>query len=276
VNNTIDIVLCGDSSSSGVLNVTANGGSNNYAAITPTNAVGPGTYTVSFDRPNMPIDTYTTITAEWNIGLPPATTTYLLTNNWIVQGLIRHSQYNTPLESACTGGWQFAWVFDSSCNFTKVKLNSNFVSQVPINGTGYSKDNGIIKYCPSSWPGTCATCAAQRPNGATDDNAFLKVSIVTGSCLTQLVPDTSVATYPNPKTNTDPIKFYCSDTALLATSSNFNQAIKTAQDWCKACAGDFRGTQGHIDDYSPSQACSGSLVGDYGNFWTADTKGENQ
>ncbi len=276
VRNTVTVQLRGASGTWGVLKVTANGMTNNYAAITPTNPVGPGIYTVSFDRLNMPIDTYKSITAEWDIGSPPATTTYSMqTGWWIVKGVIRHSQYNTPLESKCSGSPQQAWVFDSNCNFTKVPhgLNSNFMNQVVINGTGYSTNNGIIKYCPSTWT---ACCAAQRPKGATDSNAFLEVSIVTGSCNTKLIAGTSVATYPNPHGNTNLTDFLCRDTALLVTSSDTDQAVKTTQDWCKACSGDFRGTQGHIDDYSPSQACSGSLVGDYGNFWTANTKGENR
>jgi len=274
VTNAVNVVLCGTSGTSGVLKVTAIGETNNYAAITPTNAVGPGTYTVSFDRPNMPKDTYTSITAEWDAVSPPATTTFSLTNDWIVQGIIRHTQYNTPLESTCTGSWQFAWVFDSSCKFTKVKLNSNFMKQVAKNGTGYSDltKYGLIRFCASSWPGCCA---ATRPKGAMDSNAFLLVSTVTGSCNEVLVGDTSVATWPNPNGNTDPTKFYCGDTALLVKSDNTNKAVKTAQDWCPVCWDPtlFNGTQGHIDDYSSSQACG---MTDYGNFWTADTQEENQ
>ncbi len=153
------------------------------------------------------------------------------------------------------------------------------MNQVVQNGTGYRTNNEIINYCPSTWTGICATCAAQRPKGATNSNSFLMVSIVTGSCNTQLIAGKSVATDPNPRGNiADLYDFLCRDTALLVTSSDNNQAIKTAQDWCPSC-GDpdsFKYTDGHIDDYSSSVACSAHDVGDYGNFWTANTKGESR
>jgi hypothetical protein len=273
VNNAVMVQLSGPSGSSGILTVTANGTSNNYAAVTPTEPVGSGAYTISFDRPNMPKDTYTSVTANWDVSPTPLMDTFTLPNNWIVMGIIRHSQYNTPAEAICKGPSAQAWVFDSNCNFTSVQLNSKFMEQVYMNGTGKSQSYGILKYCPSSWGGICSTCAAKYPQGATSQNAFLKVASVTGACNTELVPDVSVATYPSPKTNN---LFSCSDAILLVnTKSDINKAVKEADDECPACNKDFRGAQGHIDDYSPSEACS-AHIGDLGKFWTADTKGESQ
>jgi hypothetical protein len=69
----------------------------------------------------------------------------------------------------------------------------------------------------------------------------------------------------------DVTTFGCGDNLSLITSSNTQQAMKYPEDFCPACNTGYNGTNGHIDNYSTSQACSGHSVGDYGNYWTADT-----
>jgi hypothetical protein len=263
-DNFVDVTLQGPSSATGTLVVTANGSSNKVqASANGGAAVGPGSYQVAFDRPSMPPDTYTTLTAQWNLSPTPISTSFTLTRQWSVLGLIRHSQYNTPTESACTGSPQTAWVFTTSCNFTQVALKTDFVSQTYRNGSGKSLSYGDLQYNSGK------TCSGKYPSGANTQNSFLEVANIAGSCGTPVVGGTSVATYPNPAVAGGP--FVCQDNVLLVTSANANQAIKQVADYCPACSGQFNGTNGHIDDYTSSSSCSAHSVGDYGNFWTADT-----
>lgn len=270
VSNTVTVQLSGPADSTGVLTVNADGASGEYPAQTQTTPVGPGTYTLKFDRPNMSIDTYASVTATWAVSPKSVTTTYALKDDWTVVGLVRHSQYNTPYEYQCAGAPAPAWIFNSStCQFTKVTLNGKFMRQVYINGTGMSQEYGLLKYNnPNN-----GLCGSQYPRGATAHNTFREISAVSGACGTVLTGGQSVATYPSPNTHST---YSCGDTVLLSTSANTNEAVKEADDYCPACSKDFRGAQGHIDDYSSVQACTGAGVGDLGNFWTANTHGERQ
>ena len=259
-NNQVNVTLSGPSGTSGTLEVIAIG-VNNQPQVTYNGgaAVGPGSYNVAFNRPTWPADTYSSVKAIWNYDPIPATATFNLTRAWLVLGLIRHSQYNTPYESACSGSPQAAWFFNTSCAFSQTSLKSDFVSQTYINGTGVSQSHGILKY---------STSCTNYPPGANSQNSFLTVSNITGACNSTMTGGVSVATYPSPKVGNP---YGCGDNALLVTSSNTNEAVKDVVDYCPACSGGFNGTNGHIDDYSSSQACSGNGVGDLGNYWTADT-----
>ena len=63
--------------------------------------------------------------------------------NFDVLGTYRHSQYNSPQESACTGTPGTAWVINLGiCTFTQTTLKSDFISQVGINGSGISQSYG--------------------------------------------------------------------------------------------------------------------------------------
>lgn len=263
-NNDVDVTLTGPAGTTGTLVITANGSSNNpQVTANGGAAVGPGQYQVPLNRPAMPVDTYTSVTAKWNAGSNPASATFSLPRTWTVLGIFRHSQYNTPTESACTGSPQTAWVFNLSCKFTQVSLKSDFVLQTFTNGSGQSLGYGDLQYNNGH------TCSGKYPNGATTQNSFLQVATITGSCGTPVIGGGSVATNPNPAIVGG--LYVCQDNILLVTSQNVNQAIKHVADFCPACSGQFNGTLGHIDDYSSSASCSAHSVGDYGNFWTADT-----
>ena len=228
-------------------------------------AVGAGSYTATMNRASIPADTYTSVKATWNLSSAGAFGN--LGIKWKVLGTIRHSQYNTPYETSCTGASANAWILNpSGCVFTPISLRSDFSSQVYINGTGVSNQYGVVKFTP----GTKNNCS--YPSGSDDSNTFLQVGSITGSC-NRVLDSSSVATNPNPVT--DITTFGCGDNLSLVTSSNAQQALKFPQDYCPGCNAGFNGTNGHIDDYSTSTACSGKSVGDYGNFWTADTYASN-
>ncbi len=260
--NTVDVTLTG-SSMTGDLILTAVG-SNNMYSTNMTNA-GAGSYSLSFNRPNMPPDTYTRIEAQWNVGSGQSqpSSTLALSREWQVFGIIRHSQYNVIYESTCGGGNMTAYTFDSSCHFTTVSLNSTFVSQTELNGTGVSNNHGVLKYDDRS-------CSAHYPTGANHNNSLRPVNSITGSCNMTLMNNDTVATFPNPAVIGG--TFVCQDDILLVTSGNANQAVKHVGDSCPACNSQFNGTNGHIDDYTSNHACQIHAINDYGNFWTADTQ----
>jgi hypothetical protein len=127
--------------------------------------------------------------------------------------------------------------------------------------TGASLNYGILKFDDGS-------CSSHYPQGAKSSNSLRPVTSITGSCNIVLTGGDAVATNPNPKIGTI---YGCGDNILLVTSGNTNQALKHAYDYCPACNAGFNGTNGHVDDFSSSQVCSAHSLGDYGNFWTADT-----
>ncbi len=263
--NTVSVTLSGDANASGSLQLVLNGTANAFQFVYGAGPVGPGTYLVSMNRAAIPKDIYSSITGTWNVSSSPAKTNVPI--KWNVLGMIRHSQYNTPAENACLGGSTNAWIVDvNTCQFTPIALNAQFVSQTVLNGTGSSSSFGILKFTPGNRNG----CA--YPPGADDSNTFLQVNSVTGSCNRPL-DTSSVATYPNPVT--DVVTFGCNDNLNLVTAANANQALKFPEDYCPACVGQFNGTAGHVDDYSQNSSCQGHAVGDYGNFWTADTYNTN-
>ena len=259
---TVGVNLSGPSSAVGALTVSLVGSSNTYTVAYGSGSVGPGSYTVTLNRPAIAADLYSSVKVDWKVASQDVSGSTGI--KWKVLGLIRHSQYNTPAENSCSGSPNNAWIINlSSCSFKPISLRSDFISQVYINGTGVSGSYGILKYTP----GTKNQCA--YPAGANDSNTFLQVSSITGSCNTML-DTSSVATNPNPVT--DVTTFGCHDNLSLVTSANQLQSpLKFPEDFCFACNSGFNGTNGHIDNYSSNPSCSGHSVGDYGNFWTADS-----
>ncbi len=238
---------------SGTLTLTVNGPGISYSLFQGLEQ--GNTVNFSFNRPQLPSGQYTYVKAAWDAGSATATSTQ--SDSFDVLGVYRHSQYNTPYESTCTGSPATGWIITGSCNFTQTTLRSDFMTQLFINGSGVSLSNGNLHYY---------TQCSNYPSGANSQNSFLQVSQITGSCNTVPQGGSTVATYPNP-----PVSYptwECGDLLQYVTSSDTNQVQKSVQDYCPACNTGFNGTSGHIDDYSSSTACSGHSVGDYGNFLT--------
>lgn len=147
-------------------------------------------------------------------------------------------------------------------------MNARFMQQIYLNGTGRSMQYGILQYNRKG-----GLCCSEYPRGAPVYNTFEEVSDVHGACQTPLIGGVSVATYPSPNYHTE---YSCGDGILLITQSDTNVSVKSADDYCPACKGIFQGTQGHIDDYSSSPGCTGASVGDFWDYWTANTHGEKQ
>ena len=259
--NAVNATLSGTPCASGSLNITANGVNNHFqTAYNGGGAVGPGSYNVAQNRPNMPADTYSSVTGVWNFSATPAQTTFNLSRTWWVQGYTQHTQYNTPAETKCSTTQGTAFIYHpTGCTWSKVlSMSAQFISQAELNGTGTADKSGhgllhaYGKQCTNF------------PSGASASNSFYSITSVTGSC-GSVMNGNDVATYPNPKVGT---KWGCGDNLLVVNSSNQNVGINDVQDYCPACAKWGQGYSAHVDHYNGSNACSlGSLPGN----WAADT-----
>jgi hypothetical protein len=250
-NNRISVTLSGSSSERGILTISLVGLKSSFSFQYGASAVGPGTYTITMNRPSIPQNTYTYVKATWNASGAVYGSFGI---KWKVFGVIRHSQYNTPYEINCSGPESQAWIIDTStCSFRLIALKYDFMQQLVLNGTGLPENSqlGLLKY-------TSIDRQCSYPSGADPSNTFRQVSSVTGTCSTSL-DATSVATNPSPASHTI---FNCGDNLPLITSSNTPQAMKHPEDYCPTCG------ETHVDDYSSSHACS---LTDYGSYWTADT-----
>jgi hypothetical protein len=263
--NQVNVTLTGGGS--GTLVVKANGGSNTVTVNANNgNPLAQGQYTVPFNRPAMPADTYTSVTAQWNCataGNQP-TATLNLQRKWIVLGTIRHSQYTTVYESFCPVTTMTAYIHDAACNWQTVTLRSTFVSQSENTGTGVSDvslANQVLKYDDGS-------CAGNRPANANSTNTLRTVASITGQCNVTLTGGDSTATNPGPQILGS--QYNCADHMPLVNGTNVNSFIKHIEDQCSNTAAGC--ADGHVDDYSSSQACSANAVGDLPGspYWTAD------
>jgi len=260
--NCIKVSLQGSAGLSGVLKVTLNGESQPFTFQYGNAPVGPGTYTIQINRPTIPPDLYTSITAEWDVtgDAPPSGSMKI---KWKILGVVRHSQYNTSVEASCPNVPEVAWIINpTTCAFTQISLYHEFIYMTHLNGTGRSREWGLLHYSK----GESNQCT--YPPGASDYNSFAQVDRVTGACGISL-DDSTVATRPNPMGSGI---YGCRDNLPIVTADNQQQALKYVEDYCPDCNKDCFGTNGHIDDYTPYyEGCSSDEAGDYGNFWTADT-----
>lgn len=263
-SNDVKVTLSGPQGTLGAYEVIANGtnGSEYLANANNGQPVGPGSYIATFNRPLMPPDTYTSVTAIWNTNSGTYSVQYPLSRTWWVQGLTYHTQYNTPRESLCTTPQATAYIYNpSTCVFTPISMSAQFISQAILNGTGIAdvSDNGTLLH------GDSGQCKSSYPSGASPKNSFYVITAVTGSCHNTLDAN-SVATYENPQTLGSP--WNCGDNLLVVNSSNSNVGIYDVQDGCPACKTWPSGYTAHVDHYNTSNACS--LTNLPGN-WSADT-----
>ncbi len=185
-----------------------------------------------------------------------------------VLGLTRFSTYNVPHESACTSfSDDPVYIFLSNrqtCDWVQTTIDSRFFTQTKINGTGLSRNYGLIKpWGASDFPAYCSLPPNALSQGA---NTFVQIPSVTGACNKSLYAGQSVATNPSPKSGLP--DWNCSDKILLVNpADDRNDSVKSVQDACPLCSGGFNGTNGHIDSYSDASVCTPPFS-DYGNFFT--------
>lgn len=215
--------------------------------------------------------------------------------------------------SACSGGDTDAWIVSSTvangkttCSFTKIKLNAQFVAAVWINGTGVDNDGDTVRNAAIPGLGDTGSCIGQYPPGAVghtpklpngkdgNGNTFVISSSYTGSCGTTLVPDQSVAmpclstttvTSAGKKKTTCPSSILsgvkalsCDEQLNLDSGDHTTASTRTVADKCPACSDTTQfsnvkspmyGADGHIDAFSSSAKCTGNAVGNLGFFYTS-------
>ena len=158
-------------------------------------AAGPGTHNISFNRTNLPFrGLWRSVDATWDAGGT------LVQSSRPVEiealGNIRFSRYNTPYESECNPTPAAAFLIThwtkTSCIFFQTSFSSAFMAWVERNGTGISRDLGIVKAYNAGSPNSCPL----RPElGMTAANTFFSVPLVDGSCL-KPISDGAVAAGP--------------------------------------------------------------------------------
>jgi hypothetical protein len=260
----VRVTLTGPADAQGTLESQFTGGSGTSPAQVTAQTFGPGAARLLVVRPELRRSSYDRLTVKWNATSPPIRGVYQPAQPWFVLGIVRYSQYNTPRESACSGATGTRWVVDSldTCNFTEVQLNTQFANQVNVNGTGVSISNGILKTGRAT--AMRRRCQGSFPAGATTGNSYLQVPSVVGACNRTLTAGSSVAFHPSSGLR-------CRDPLLLVANDNTNFGNREAIDGCPACNTGFNGTEGHIDNYTDNDACTGNAVGDLGNYWTYRT-----
>lgn len=261
----INAKLWGRSGSSGVVEARFTGSPVNSPTFRSTSSEGPGTIELEFDRTEVRKAKYSELVVKWRTN--PALEGKLTPSKpWNVLGNTRYSQYNVPHESACGATTGTYWIVDSltTCNFTPVTLRVKFATQVHTNGTGVSLSHGTLK-AGAATSMRNGTCSQNFPPGSTLEQLFLPVDSVTGSCNIALAANRSLAVYKK-------LGLKCNaDVMLVNNANNTNFGARTREDTCPACNEGFNGTEGHIDHFTDTAACSGNTVGDLGNYWTVQT-----
>ncbi|MDP9268872.1 MAG: hypothetical protein M3P27_11195 [Acidobacteriota bacterium] len=204
-----------------------------------------GTYTFAFNRPSLPVGQYSAVKATWTVNSQPASGSKSVA--FLVMGTYRHSRYNTPDETACTGAQAAAYKTNPnpSCTFTPVTLKSDFISQSWLNGSGKAIDFGIEQneaYCMTH--GT--------PPADANERSFRPQAIVP-YCTGYSVSDSTVA-------KGDGAPLVCGDSVLILGPT---AVTKTVTDRCAAC-----GSLLQLDNYTTQAACTPGSIPDYGTYKT--------
>lgn len=206
--------------------------------IVDTRTVNGGTHTITLGTQSVPTGPYTAVRASWTVGShsPEHTKPY----GFDILGDYRHSQYNTPTESACSGGPTLSYVTNNQCTYTSTTFKSGFFTQVNLNGSGHSLNHGTI--AREAW---CLDNAEHPPDAS--GRSFRAGHMIVGSCGS--VSGSTVAVHPNHD------DLSCGDTVYIV-----GVGVKTVTDRCPGC------TQTQLDNYTTTPACS--EVYDLGTYRT--------
>jgi len=208
-----------------------------------------GTHNETFDIPNLAVGEYTQVRATWTV--ETASASGELDYHIEVLGQYHHTQYNSPLESECTGSDRSVYILANPgmCfdDFSPGTLKSGFVSQVNLNGSGHSLNYGDVKALAAT---RCRTETDNRPPDATG-NSFVQIPVIDGAC--GVPPDGTTVAGCLASVDSRGM-FACGDQVYI-----HRFGVKTVVDHCPACCG----ADGQLDNYtSMNGGCSGHAVGD--------------
>jgi hypothetical protein len=311
MNGNVTVKLTAPSSTTGDLTLNFYGTTNIQNQVLDINLYlnqVPGSQALKLNFDSVPPAIYSTADGTWNAMLPGTSTAqtvnvpdYTLPTPWTYFRKIFYTLYNKPHEDQCSGSEADAWLIDTSCHFTKIRLKSDFIKAAWLNGTGITDENPP-RILQNAWAlglgsdaGICANEYPKHPGsvgqGKFGGNTFEVVTSVTGSCPNQtLVEDQSLA-MPCVKTKTSTGKTICSASILSGVqplscgdqlnldSGNYTTAYtRTVDDKCPDCSNTdsfsdpdslMYGADGHIDAFSSSTSCTGKAVGNLGFFYTS-------
>lgn len=225
-------------------------GTENLIKTVPNRAGGSG-ITMTLPRDSIPTAKYSGFKIKWAVtGNPTDDEAYLFR----ALGTYRHSQYNIPNETSCTGAASNVYITNSSCNFAASTLKSDFKSQTRINGSGISINHGSISledWCINTWTGTPP---ADARGGSTNGNSF-RPKTPTGSCngRTGTLNPTTVAIHPNHP------YLVCSEEIYISSIG-----FKTVTDTGSAAVL----VEAQCDNFTNQAACAPGTINDLGNFKT--------
>ncbi|MCP3891422.1 MAG: PKD domain-containing protein, partial [Desulfobulbaceae bacterium] len=133
------------------VNLIGTAGTDNYQVKSLTKSSGIHAETFG-DINNLPDGEYTKVNVKWSVS--GAESTGEFDYHFRILGVYRHSQYNTPSESDCTGNDIQSYITsNNSSNVTQcfaqnqyddTTLRSQFVSQVNLNGSGNAINYGDV------------------------------------------------------------------------------------------------------------------------------------
>jgi hypothetical protein len=294
----VKVMLSAPSGTKGDLNLNLDGSDTNGLELSqiPFTALAPGTQDLKlpFDNSVLP-GIYTIANGLWYATVPGLTDAqsvtvpdYTLPKEWTYFRKIFYSLYNKPHEDECSAAEANAWIVDENCNFNMIQLKSDFIKAAWLQGIGVPSDRdlGTLR---NAWSlhlgdqGSGQHCAGKYPPGAIGSgefpgNTFVAGGSLTGSCNKQLVPDQSVA-MPCQKVGSQCAASNLSNVKALSCFDNLNldsgnyttASRRIVLDKCPACGvtTSINGSDGHIDAFSSSTACSGRAVGNLGLFYTS-------
>lgn len=252
-SDKVGVTLTAPSGLSGQLVVTWTGPGGNADIANATE--GPGSYNYSPSLSGLVAGQYSGVTAKWTVD--GSTASGGMTYNFNVLGTWRHSQYNTPTESSCTGSSASAYEVNvTTCAYQTNNLIAQFISQSWLNGSGKT----IQSYYGYNTEQNAQYCINNHYlPGDASGKSFAFESKIVPYCGSGYSLGTSTVAWNFSSTQT----LNCGDQVLLVGYGSSPGTVKTVTD---RCGGACSNTQ--LDNYTTSAACNPHSFQDLGNFVT--------
>jgi len=258
-SDQVKVTLGGPSGASGQLVVSWNGPGGNSAIDNNTRSVG--SYTFNPPLGNLVTGQYTGVTAQWTVN--GVTATGSKTNNFNVLGTWRHSQYNTPTESSCSGSSSSAnEVNVTTCAYQTGPLTLQFINQAWLNGSGKT----INSYYGYETEQNAQYCInhGYLPGDASGKSFAFEPRIIP-YCGSSYSLGTNTVAWKFTSTST----LNCGDQVLIAGYGASPGTVKTVTDRCAPISENPNGcTNTQLDNYTTISGCAPRSVGDLGSFTT--------
>src|SRR5208337_565248 len=222
---------------------------------------GPGTYTFNPNLSNLVSGQYTGVTGQWTVNRTPASGSY--TYNFNVLGTWRHSQYNTPTESSCSGSSSSAYEVNvTTCAYQTGNLIAQFISQSWLNGSGTAA-NAYYGYHNEQNAQYCIN-HGYLPGDASGKSFAFEANIIPYCGAGYSIGNSTVAWN---FTSTQTLN--CGDQVLIVGYGTSPGTVKTVTDRCAPNPPNSNGcTSTQLDNYTTGSGCAPRSFSDLGNFVT--------